>query len=116
MLPHADRAIVHPDKLLRYLLDPTNPRSRGKPAVFFALGYAREGWERLRGDLLLHGRTHPVAKVELRGEDAMYTVEGDIQGPTGRTHLRTVWQVDAGTVIPRLVSAYALSPKGRSGE
>ncbi|MGI8964300.1 MAG: DUF6883 domain-containing protein, partial [Thermomicrobiales bacterium] len=62
-LPRANRATIHPSKILRYLLDPTNPASSGKPALFFALGYIRRAWGVLNDDLVEHGRTHPVTSV-----------------------------------------------------
>lgn len=34
MLPDADKATIHPHKILRYPLDPTNPNSRGKLEFF----------------------------------------------------------------------------------
>lgn len=51
MLPYADRAVVEPSKVRDYLLSASHPIGRFKAAVFFALGYAPESWQRLRDDL-----------------------------------------------------------------
>ncbi|HEY8293608.1 MAG TPA: hypothetical protein VIG44_14045 [Thermomicrobiales bacterium] len=112
-MPNADRATIAPDKILRYLLDPTNPRSRGKPALFFALGYTRETWERLRDDLLAHGRTYPVAETEQAGTATVYNVDGELTGPHQRSRpLRTIWRTDRRGAAPRLITAFP-SPPGR---
>jgi hypothetical protein len=113
MLPEAERAVVAPEKILRYLLDPTNPRNQGKHGVFFALGYTRETWERLRDDLLTHGHMHPVAEVELQGHATVYNVDGVLTGPSGRTRqIRTAWRIDRAGVPPRLITAFP-APSGR---
>jgi hypothetical protein len=52
MLPNAKRALVAPNKVRDYLLSPSHPVGRFKAAVFAALGYTQENWERLRDDLL----------------------------------------------------------------
>lgn len=105
-LPNAERATVAPEKITRYLLDPANPRNRGKAAIFFGIGYTRELWERLAMDLLAHGQTFPVETEEQRDVDRVYTVFGPLVGPNGATRLiRTVWQIDAGTHVPRLITA-----------
>jgi len=105
-LPNAEYALVTPEKITRYLLDPANPRNRGKATVFFAVGYTREQWERLIVDLLAHGQIFPVETEEQRGADRVDTVFGPLVGPNGATRLiRTVWQIDAGTDFPRLITA-----------
>lgn len=113
-LPNAGHAIIAPEKILRYLLDPTNPRSRGKPALFFALGYTRETWERFRDDLLAHGRTHPVAETEQAGTATVYNVDGELIGPNQRSRsIRTVWRTDRRRADPRFITAFPVSPGRR---
>ncbi len=105
-LPHAEHAIIASEKITRYLLDPENPRNRGKAAIFFGIGYTRELWERLAMDLLAHGQIFPVEMEEQRGADRVYTVFGPLIGPNGATRpIRTVWQIDAGMDFPRLITA-----------
>ena len=112
-LPNADRATVAPEKILRYLLDSTNPRSQGKPSLFFALGYTRETWERFHDDLLAHGRTHPIAETEQAGTATVYNVDGELTGPNQRSRrLRTVWRADQRGADPRFITAFP-APSGR---
>lgn len=106
-LPHAAKAMLDPAKIPRYLLDTTNPRSRGKPAIFFALGYRRALWEQLRDDLLAHGRVNPLTSVERQGNATIYIIDGMLTGPNGRRRrIRTVWRQDAEFDRPRFITAF----------
>ena len=59
-----------------------------------------------------HGRIHEVARARDTGFGPRYAVEGELNTPSGRRpHVRTVWQMDEGTVEPRLISAYSLEAK-----
>lgn len=59
--------------------------------------------------LLEHGRRHEVAKAKETTFGPRYEVEGELPAPDGRApRIRTVWQVDAGEIAPRLITAYPL--------
>ncbi len=108
-LPGAERASNHPNRILRYLLDSSNPASRGKPALFLAMGCSRLSWGRLSDDLLIHGQTHPVSSVtsDNGNRSTTYTIDGDLVGPNGRVHrIRTVWRVDGLDADPRFITAF----------
>lgn len=108
-LPRADQATVHPNKILRYLLDPANPASRGKPAFFFGMGYTRLTWGRLSDDLLAHGRSFPVVSMttDQLHRSTTYTIDGELVGPNERVrHVRTVWRIDEPGGVPRLITAF----------
>jgi uncharacterized protein DUF6883 len=51
-LPGGDAAIVDPQKLTRYCLNPGHPRGKHKARVFAALGFTTENADELRGALL----------------------------------------------------------------
>src|SRR5215204_5159222 len=117
LLPHAATAVIDPAKILRYLLDSTNPRSRGKPAVFFALGYRRDLWERLRDDLLAHGRENPVVRTERKMDAAVCSVDGMLIGPNaGSRRIRTLWWQDVGSDRPGSSRRSPRRDKGRDYE
>jgi hypothetical protein len=65
MLPHADHAIVDEAKICDDLLSYTHPVVRFKARVFRSLGYTVESWTRLRDDLLHHGQTGTVQRIEM---------------------------------------------------
>ena len=69
MLPNAALATVDPAKVRDYLLSPAHPIGRFKATVFFALGYTREDWPRLRDDLLAHATSgEAVLREQVRAE------------------------------------------------
>jgi hypothetical protein len=108
-LPRAEFATIHPNKLLGYLLDPSNPASRGKPTVFFGMGYTREMWGSLSDDLRKHGQSYEVVdtSTDRDGIAVTYTIDGDMTGPNGRSRrIRTVWRVDGVDENPRLITAF----------
>lgn len=114
-LPKADQGAIHPNKILRYLLDPANPASRGKPALFMEMGYSRLSWGCLSDDLLAHGRSYPVSTMTMDDENRSrtYTIDGELVGPNGRVRrIRTVWRIDEPDGNPRLITAFP-TPKAR---
>ena len=55
------------------------------------------------------GRINDVARESETGFGPRYTVEGELETPSGRRpRVRTVWQLDKNSVAPRLISAYPL--------
>lgn len=106
-LPHADQAIVAPEKIVRYLLVSEHPQNQGKVAFFFRFGFTRERWELLAAALAKHVRSHEVEQIIPESGRTKDTVVGPLWMPDGRSPLvRTVWQVDRGTAFPRFITAY----------
>lgn len=107
MLPNAALATIDPAKLRDYLLSPAHPIGRFKATVFFALGYTREGWPRLRDDLLAHAASGEAALREQGKYGLKYAVSGTLTGPSGRSgRFTTVWLVEAEAAAPRFLTAY----------
>jgi hypothetical protein len=107
MLPNAARAFIDPVKVRNYLLSPAHPIGRFKAAVFRALGYSQEDWERLRDDLIVLGRTGQVQAAGGSDFGVKYLVSGSLTGPNGRTgRFVSVWLVESGESAPRLITAY----------
>lgn len=106
-LPYADQVIIPPEKVRDYLLSPVNPRTRGKPAFFRALGYTLEDWEQLRTALGDIARTCPAVPGQASEFGTKYEIRATITGPTGRqSAIRTVWIVNAGEDRPRFITAF----------
>ena len=107
MLPNAASAVVEHAKVRDYLLSPSHPVGRFKAVVFTALGYTQQDWQRLRDDLLLHGRTGQVRPVEPGRYGQKYLVSGTLAGPNGRTgRFITVWLVESEAAPPKFLTAY----------
>lgn len=106
-LPYLENAQVEERKITGYLL--SEDLSEGKVAFFAAFGFTSARWDLLHDALLAHAAAHEVVRVVSSPFGAKYLVEGPLQTPDGRDpRVRSVWIIEAGTNIPRLVTAYAL--------
>lgn len=109
ILPHAQRAIVAPGKLVDYLLSETHPDGRGKARFFAAHGFSAGDWTSLAAALRDHSAAHPIAERMETPFGVRYVVEGALRAPDGRTPaVRSVWFVPVGREVPELVTAYPL--------
>jgi hypothetical protein len=106
-LPDAVRAIVDRAKIVEYLLNAAHPDNGGKAMFFLRSGFSSANPDELatalrkvaaNGDVVVHTES-------LHGNK--YVVDGRLESPAGgRPFVRTVWIIDRGTDVPRLVTAY----------
>ena len=107
MLPYADQALVDEAKICDYLLSDTHPVGCFKARVFRSLGYTVESWRRLRDDLLYHGQTGTVQRIEMSAYGMKVVIRATLKGPNGASRpFRTVWLVHDQSKQPRLVTAF----------
>jgi hypothetical protein len=72
-------------------------------------GFTVESWLVLADALREHGRQHEVSREKDTGFGPRFEVEGELAAPDGRLpRVRTVWQVDRGESVPRLITAHPL--------
>ena len=106
LLPNAERAIIAPEKLRDYLPNEDHVDNRGKARVFAALGYYAENWQ----DLGQAFREQHLRRDATEGERDLWGVRYEITalliGASGSATIRSVWQIDHGTEVPRFVTAY----------
>lgn len=106
-LPKADQAQVDRGKITEYLLSATHPDGASKAKFFLRFGFHLGNWEILRAALQKHGVECAVVKTVESAFGTRYTVEGALETPDGRNpRLRTVWLVEKGDTVPRLIIAY----------
>lgn len=106
-LPNAEQAIVERKKITDYLLNPTHPDNGGKAAFFVGLGYNETDWTLLADALRRLAATANVAARTETTHGIKYVLDGGLETPSGATYIvRTVWIVDHGLDMPRLVTAY----------
>jgi Domain of unknown function (DUF6883) len=106
-------AEVTDEKILEYLLAENHPAGRSKARFLMGLGFGGAGPQPLREALLkIAQEGHTVAAAHSRF-GTKYVVDGYLQGPVGSAWVRTVWIVDRGTIVPRLVTAYPTSGPGK---
>ena len=106
-LPNAERAVVEREKITDYLLNPAHPDNGGKARFFMSLGFRPEHWQMLAEACRRLAAITEVHNHMASPHGQKYIVDGLIETPVGKTPLvRTVWIVDLGQQIARLVTAY----------
>src|SRR4051812_44515632 len=106
-LPNFHRAIVAPEKLRDYLLNPQHRRGAGKARLLMTFGYRAENWQQLESDLRAQHLNLDVATVSDNEYGRRFEIIGPIRTPTGRSVIFvSIWQIDIGTNDPRLITMY----------
>ena len=106
-LPNAEAAVVDDAKVRDYLLSAANPRSRGKPAFFHALGFGFENHEELRYALLSIAQSGDASEGQPRPFGRKFEIRAKLTGPSGKTaQINTVWIIENGSFTPRFVTAH----------
>lgn len=109
-LPSAERAIVDGTKITEYLLNAAHPDNGGQARFFLSLGFSTASPMLLASRAQVAGDWRGVVQVSTSTHGTKYVVDGQIESPDGRRRaVRTVWIIDAGQELPRLVTAY---PRG----
>jgi len=106
-LPNAVKALVEQDKIIAYLLNAGHPDNSGKALFFRSLGFTTEEWSLMASALRRLAATAEVTKNVESPHGVKYILDGRIEAPSGEmTRIRTIWIIDRGQDIPRLVTAY----------
>jgi hypothetical protein len=106
-VPNADRAVIAPAKLIDYLLDVDHPHGGSKARLLLSLGYSSAQWRQLDADLRRMHLTEDYVATQQSNWGIRYEIVAPISGPLGDTVLfRSVWQIDLGTDVPRLITMY----------
>jgi hypothetical protein len=101
--------VVEQEKVVDYLLNPFHRYGASKARFFGEFGFRVEEWQRLSEALLEQGCAHDVVMIHETGFGPRYVVDGELDTPRGRRpHVRTVWQLDNGAQVLRLITAYPL--------
>lgn len=108
-LPNSANAVVEPSKIANYLLAFDHPEGASKAEFFTLFGFTQENPVLLCAALLAHANTQPVIEITKSAYGTKYRIEGPLSCPDGRTpRIRSIWILDIGSEIPRLVTAYPL--------
>jgi hypothetical protein len=106
-IPNAASAYISPEKLTDYLLSLTHPVGGSKANWFHGLGYELMAATVLERDLLSLVRTSSDYSEKTSPFGTKYVVNGKITAPNGNeVNVTTVWIVESGSNVPRLVTAY----------
>ena len=106
-LPDAHVAVVSREKVADYLLTTAHPDNGGKAEFFERHGFHRDEWEVLAAalkHLAVNGEVIFIGET-LHGKK--HVVVGPLPSPGGKSPLvQSIWIVDKGLVVARLVTAY----------
>jgi hypothetical protein len=106
-VPNADRAIIAAEKLTRYLLNVSHKRGGPKARLLLSVGYRSDNPRSLESDLRAQHLTLDVTRTSENAYGVVYEIDGPIKTPSGKTlRFCSIWQVDAGTDVPRLITMY----------
>jgi hypothetical protein len=107
VVPNAEQAVIAEDKICAYLLNVEHRRGGSKAKLLLRMGYTLAEWQRLAADLRtghLSGEAERVTETEY---GTRYELVAPLTGPAGLTILfRSIWQIDLGTDVPRLITMY----------
>lgn len=111
-LPLANQAEVPKAKIVLYLLNPEHRRGKSKARFFVSRGFNVEHWEDMAGALRRHAAENEIAKEETTPLGVRVVVEGGMAMSDGTVaEVRSIWFIEHGEPIPRLVTAYPLPKK-----
>ena len=106
-LPHVEQAIIERTKITEYLL--AEHDDSDKAGFFRRFGFSSSEWQILATALHDHVTRHPVMLQQTTVHGVKYVIEGELQTPDQRNpQIRSVWIIEHGKTVPRLVTAYPL--------
>lgn len=106
-LPRARDAIVSRDKVMGYLLSDSHPTGMHKARWLKRCGFSPEKPGTLVRALCEHALRSEAHRVESSVFGRRYVVDGILLTPNGgREAVRSIWFVDRGADVPRLVTLY----------
>ncbi len=113
-LPNAQMAVIPPEKLSGYSLNPDHDDGGSDKARVFAAVF---GFTRVHADELAEQILRALASTPAREKNAdrygrRFQVDVRVTGPKGGGTVRTGWIIRTGTDFPSLTSAYAVVTKG----
>lgn len=104
-LPNNDKSTITPEKITDYLLNVLHPIGKHKAAFFESFCFKDD--EVLKAALLNHAAERDVHKTTDNPYGKKYELRCEIKTPDLRNPcIVSVWIVDNGDTVPRLVTAY----------
>lgn len=108
-LPNAQAAMVAPEKLTGYILNPQHFRGKHKARVFAsALGFDLSNHPLLLAQLLEGARSGSAEMAQTTEHGTIYRVDFNASGPAGHAGVRSLWLIRPAAGIPEFVTCYVL--------
>ncbi|HSZ57198.1 MAG TPA: hypothetical protein VK797_16135 [Tepidisphaeraceae bacterium] len=107
LIPNADKAVIAPEKLRDYLLNASHRRGSSKAKLLLICGYEASQWQVLEADLRTQHLTMDCTAIKDNPYGRRYEIRAPLATPSGRRVVfESVWQIDNGTDVPRLITMY----------
>lgn len=108
-LPNKANAFVSIRKVSEYLISETHAVGKSKAKYFRSLGFNEQNVGQFQQGLIRLAQEEYVTEVGETIYGKKYIVDGNLETPRGdMIRLRTVWIIETGDSVPRLVTAYPL--------
>lgn len=108
-LPNKSQAYISTSKIVDYLLSETHAVGKSKAKFFRSFGFDETNTAQFGHGLITIAQTEPVTESTETSFGTKYVIDGNLETPNGVTiYLRTVWIIENGDTIPRLVTAHPL--------
>lgn len=108
-LPNKFHAYVSISKITDYLLSETHIVGKSKARFFRSFGFDETNVNQFEQGLIHIAQTESVVEITETRYGKKYVIDGELETPSGAMiHLRTVWIIETGDDIPRLVTAHPL--------
>jgi hypothetical protein len=105
-VPNSLLAVTDHNKIQRYALNSNHPRGKEKARVFNSvLGFHYENWDLLSDQIYDKIQTANVSRQEMTEYGERFVVPIRVEGIRNKSMvINTVWQIDNGSNIPRLLT------------
>jgi len=105
-LPNHTLALIAQEKLTEYLLNTQHKRGGTKARLLAQFGYTIQNWRQLEADIR-RGLETEVDLVRSTAYGMRYEIRLALPTPLGvPMTVRTIWQIDDGSEVPRLITLY----------
>lgn len=104
-IPNGDRAIIERSKLVNYALNVSHERGGSKARKLIRYGYSPDKWKQLELDIRKYHLTADIRIEKATRYGMRYEIRAALPSPVNRQlYVKTVWQIDNGTDVPRLIT------------
>ena len=106
-IPNADHATIATEKLRDYLLNAAHRRGGSKARLLLSCGYQADAWDVLESDLRMQHLILDFTAATDNPYGRRCEIVAPLITPNGRNIVfLSIWQIDTGTDIPRLITMY----------
>lgn len=104
-IPNSDQAVIESTKLTDYLLNIQHKKGDSKAKLLIKCGYSLDNWQQLELDIRRFHLNSDVTVSKSTMYGVRYEILTNLITPNNEVlFVKTVWQIDIGTDIPRFIT------------